>query len=129
MYYRFPACSVIKTAVQALYNSLKDGVDANMQQFQAIQPPVKTGFEQKYVICLLLSTVMNTWRAQRLLQQPVDPDHTFFPFIQETVGKPMCQLEGFQLQTGNGFDSELSRSLLSKYLGGSYEQNSECSME
>lgn len=45
----FPACSVMKTAVQALYNSLKGGLDANTQQFQAIQPPIKTGFVQNKV--------------------------------------------------------------------------------
>jgi hypothetical protein len=51
----------MKTAIQALYNSLKGGLDANMQQFQAIQPLIKTGFEQKYVVCLLLSIVTNAW--------------------------------------------------------------------
>jgi hypothetical protein len=68
---------VIKTAVQSLYNSLKGGLDANMQQVQAIQPPVKTRFKQKYLIRLLLSIVMNAWRAQQLLQQPVYPDNNF----------------------------------------------------
>ena len=33
IFYRFPACSVMKIKVQALYNSLKGGLDANSQQF------------------------------------------------------------------------------------------------
>jgi hypothetical protein len=76
MYYGFPASSLIKTAVQALYNSLKGGLDAKMQQCQAIQPPIKTGFKQKYVIRLLMSIVMSTWRAQQLLQQPVNGENS-----------------------------------------------------
>jgi hypothetical protein len=44
----------VKTAVQALCNSLKGGLDAN-----------------------LTSIVMNAWRVQQLLQQPIDTDSTF----------------------------------------------------
>ena len=41
--YSFPSCNIIKTAVQALYNSMKVGLDANLQQSLAILPPIKTG--------------------------------------------------------------------------------------
>jgi hypothetical protein len=75
--YGFPPCSVMKTAVQTLYNSLKGGMDANTQQFASITPPLKTGFEQKYVVRLLLCVVTNAWRAQQLLRQPLDYDRPF----------------------------------------------------
>jgi hypothetical protein len=43
----------MKTAIQALYNSLKGGLDANMQQFQAIQPPSKLALNKNmsYTYC------------------------------------------------------------------------------
>jgi len=55
----------MKTAVEALYNNLKGGLDSNSQQFQAILPPIKISFEQIYVILLLISSVINAWRAQQ----------------------------------------------------------------
>jgi hypothetical protein len=67
----------MKTAVEALYNNLKGGLDSNSQQFQAILPPIKISFEQIYVILLLISSVINAWRAQQLLQQPIEPGSAF----------------------------------------------------
>jgi hypothetical protein len=40
MYFGFPPCSVMKTAVQLLYKSLKGGLDSNTQQFQSIILPL-----------------------------------------------------------------------------------------
>jgi hypothetical protein len=77
MYFGFPSTSVIKTAVQTLYNSLKGGLDANTQQYASIVPPIKTGFEQKYIIRLLMAIVTNSWRAQQVLLQPVNLERQF----------------------------------------------------
>jgi len=33
LYFGFPPCSIIKTCVQVLYNSLKGGLNSNLQQF------------------------------------------------------------------------------------------------
>jgi hypothetical protein len=41
MYYGFPACSAIKTAVEALYNSLKGGLDANTHNVYPYNHPSK----------------------------------------------------------------------------------------
>jgi len=72
MYFGFPPCSAMKIAVQLLYNSLKGGLDSNTQQFQSIIPPIRTGFEQKYVVCLIISIVTNAWRSHQLLNQPIE---------------------------------------------------------
>jgi hypothetical protein len=77
LYYGFPPCNVIITAVKAFYNSLKGGLDANSQQCQSIMPPIRAGFEQKYVICLVIAIVTNWWRALQVLQQPLDNDRSF----------------------------------------------------
>lgn len=74
MYFGFPPCSVIKTIVQSLYISLKGGLDSNLQQFQS---PIHNGFEQKYVIHLMLSIVTNTRRAHQLLNQAIEYDIGF----------------------------------------------------
>jgi hypothetical protein len=79
--YGFPSCNVIKTAVQALYNSMKGGLDANSQQSLAILPPIKTGFEQKYVIRLIIAIVTNSWRALQLLGQPIDHETSFSMYM------------------------------------------------
>jgi hypothetical protein len=52
-------------------------LDSNLQQFQATLPPIKTGFEQEYVIHLLISIVSNAWRAQQLLQHPTERGNGF----------------------------------------------------
>lgn len=57
----FPATSVFETEVQVLFNPLKGGLDAKSQQFAAICPYFKTKFESKYVKCLLLAVVSNSW--------------------------------------------------------------------
>ena len=77
LYHGFPPCNVIKTAVQALCNSLKGGLDANSQQCQSIMPPIRTGFKQKNVIRLVIAIVANSWRALQILQQPLDNDISF----------------------------------------------------
>jgi hypothetical protein len=55
--YGFPSCSIIIPAVQAIYNSLKGGLDAKSRQLQSILPPIKTEFEQKYKGRLILAIV------------------------------------------------------------------------
>ena len=67
----------MKTAIQAVYNSLKGGLDANTQQFMSIMPPIKTGFEQKYVIRLLIAVVTNAWRSQQIIRMPIDSTGQF----------------------------------------------------
>jgi hypothetical protein len=103
MYYGFPSCSVMKTAVQTLYSTLKGGLDSNLQQFQAILPPIKTGFEQKYVIRLLISIVTNAWTAQQLLQQTIEPGNGFslHSYRKLLVTQSVLDAERFQLQTSN----------------------------
>jgi hypothetical protein len=125
MYYGFPSCSVMKTAIQTLYNTLKGGLDSNSQQFQAILPLIKTGFEQKYVICLLISIVTNTWRAQQLLQQQIKPGSGFslHSYRKLLVTQSVLDTERFQLQTCNGFDSKLYRSVLPNVLVANNNQN------
>jgi len=125
MYYGFPSCSVMKTAIQTLYNTLKGGLDSNSQQFQAILPLIKTGFEQKYVICLLISIVTNTWRAQQLLQQQIKPRSGFslHSYRKLLVTQSVLDTERFQLQTCNGFDSKLYRSVLPNVLVANNNQN------
>jgi hypothetical protein len=68
----FPATSVFKTEIQTMYNSLKGGLDANTQQFSSICPQLKTKFEQKYIVRLLLAVVTNAWRTFQLLNNNVD---------------------------------------------------------
>ncbi len=43
--------------LQAIYNSLKGGLDAKSRQLQSILPPIKTEFEQKYKGRLILAIV------------------------------------------------------------------------
>jgi hypothetical protein len=57
-----------------MYNSLKGGLDANTQQYVSIQPPVKTKFEAKYIICMMIALVTNAWRSYQLLSETVDID-------------------------------------------------------
>ncbi len=59
----FPATSLIKTPFQSLYNAMKGGLDYNTQQYCCINPSIKTKFETKYVLCLILAIVTNSWRA------------------------------------------------------------------
>jgi hypothetical protein len=46
---------------------LKGGLDTNTQQYISINPPIKTGFEQKSIIQMLVVNVINAWRAMQLL--------------------------------------------------------------
>jgi hypothetical protein len=71
----FPATSVFKTEIQTIYNSLKGGLNANMQQFSSICQQLKTKFEQKYIIRLLLAVVTNTWRTFQLLNHKIEEDN------------------------------------------------------
>jgi hypothetical protein len=76
-YVGFTPINVVETAVQVLYNLMKGGLDSNMQQYNSITPSIHTGFEQKYVICLLFCIVTNAWRAQQLLHATIDEDQQF----------------------------------------------------
>jgi len=77
LYYGFPPCNLIKTAVQVLYNSLKGGLDANSQQCQSIMPPIRAGSDQKYVMRSVIAIVTNSWRALQILQQQLDNGMSF----------------------------------------------------
>jgi hypothetical protein len=68
----FPATSLFKTTFQAIYNTLKGGLDNNTQQYCTIKPTVKTSFETKYVIRLILAIVTNSWRGKQLLANPTE---------------------------------------------------------
>ena len=68
----FPSCRLMKSAAQSVYNSLKGGLDANTQQYRAICPKLKTSFECKFIIRMLLAIVTNSWRAMSLLQNGPD---------------------------------------------------------
>jgi hypothetical protein len=68
----FPATALFKTPFQALYNAFKGGLDNNTQQYCSIKPMMKTCFETKYVIRLLLSIVTNSWRAKQFLSHGTD---------------------------------------------------------
>jgi len=50
-------------------------------------------------------------------------DWIFSHSIQKRISEPLCQFNGLQLQAGSGFDWELGRSILSKYIGGESQQN------
>jgi hypothetical protein len=63
----FPATSLFKTPFQSTYNALKGGLDSNTQQYCTIKPRLKTKFETKYVIRLILAIVTNSWRAKQFL--------------------------------------------------------------
>jgi len=76
-YAGFTPTNVVKTAVQVLYNSMKGGLDSNTQQYCSITPSIRTGFEQKYIICLILCIVTNAWRAQQLLHATIDEEQRF----------------------------------------------------
>jgi len=76
-YAGFTPTNVVKTAVQVLYNSMKGGLDSNTQQYRSITPSICTGFEQKYIICLILCIVTNAWRAQQLLHATIDEEQRF----------------------------------------------------
>jgi hypothetical protein len=42
-----------------MYSTLKGGLDAKTQQYFSINPPVKTGFEQKYIVWIIVANVTN----------------------------------------------------------------------
>jgi hypothetical protein len=67
-----PATSLVKTPFQSLHNAMKGGLDSNTQQYCSIKPPIKTKFETKYVIRLILAIVTNSWRAKQLLANSTD---------------------------------------------------------
>jgi hypothetical protein len=70
----FPPTTMFKSKFQIMYNSLKGGLDANTQQYISIQPPMKTKFEAKYIICMMIVIVTNSWRLYQLLSETVDID-------------------------------------------------------
>jgi hypothetical protein len=65
---------MFKSKFQIMYNSLKGRLDANMQQYVSIQPPVKTKFEAKYIIRMMIAIVTNAWRSYQLLSETIDID-------------------------------------------------------
>jgi len=68
----FPATSLFKTPFQSIYNAFKGGLDSNTQQYCTIKPMMKTCFETKYVIRLILAIVTNSWRAKQFLTHSTD---------------------------------------------------------
>jgi hypothetical protein len=76
-YFGFRPTNVVKTAVQVLYNLMKGVLDSNTLKYHSIIPSIRTGFEQKYIICLILCIVTNAWRAQQLLHATIDEEQQF----------------------------------------------------
>jgi hypothetical protein len=68
----FPATSLFKTPFQSTYNVLKGGLDSNTQQYCTIKPTMKTKFETKYVVRLILAIVTNSWRAKHFLTHSME---------------------------------------------------------
>jgi len=48
-----------------------------LHQYHSITPSNHTGFEQKYVIRLILCIFKNAWRAQQLLHATIDEEQRF----------------------------------------------------
>ncbi len=88
--YSFPSCNIIKTAVQALYNSMKVGLDANLQQSLAILPPIKTGLchmiyhHNSHKLMEGLATVGTTYWSWNFI---------LHVHVQETLGKKLLIIE------------------------------------
>jgi hypothetical protein len=57
----YPRLSLFKSIYQSLYNALKGGLDANMEQYISICPNVSVTFEAKYVLRMILAIVTITW--------------------------------------------------------------------
>jgi hypothetical protein len=57
-----------------MYNMLKSALDANCQQYFSLNQPVKTGFEQNYIVWMIVANanVTNAWRAMQLLSHTTE---------------------------------------------------------
>jgi hypothetical protein len=106
--YAFPATSALKTELQSLYNTLKGGLDANSQQFAAICPYFKTKSVTKYVICLLLAVVSNSWRAFQMVNSTVDVDNFLLHLYRKHVSNACPSLKDFTYNLGIGLLQSMS---------------------
>ncbi len=91
-----------------MYNSLKGGLDANMQQFSSICPQLKTKFEQKYITRLLLAVVTNAWRTFHLLNHEVEIDNCSLHLFQKSLINHSPSLQDFNYNLAMGLIQSIS---------------------
>jgi len=53
--YSFHTTAFYKTKIQSIYNTLKGVLDTKTKQYLSINLPINAGFEQKYMVQMLVS--------------------------------------------------------------------------
>ena len=97
-YKGFPPTSLYKTTFQMMYNCLKGGLDANSQQCAAIQPKIKVGFGQKYVVRMILAIVTNSWRAYQVLRSTSELEQLSYTAVKLRLQRKADKLTEFTFQ-------------------------------
>ncbi len=81
----FLLTNIFKGSFQTLYNSLKGGLDANMEQMASITTGIKVSFEQKYDLCLITALVTNAWHSFQLLQYGIEIENMTITKMKQTI--------------------------------------------
>jgi hypothetical protein len=60
--------------------------------FQSTNPPIKNGFEQKYIVQIIVAQVSNAWRVKQLLSNNTEMEDFFYKLIRNCcpIPAPTC---------------------------------------